>query len=296
GDLTAPQYQEIQMSLPPDSADSSYELEILAAPMGDIKNVELMHEPDYVDALLSAVPASGLHAIDADTSLCPASGQAALRGVGAVTQAVDMMFAKDYPNKRIFCATRPPGHHAEPDRAMGFCLFNNVAIGAAYAAEKYGAERVAVIDFDVHHGNGTEACFLDRKDFLFVSTHQSPLYPGTGQADFAGQHGNILNCPLPAGADGDLIREVFRNKILPRLENFQPGLILVSAGFDGHENDPLAQFRLIDDDYFWMTKEICDVANKYCQGRVISVLEGGYDLNALQTAVKAHLDGLAIGL
>jgi acetoin utilization deacetylase AcuC-like enzyme len=218
------------------------------------------------------------------------SCEATLRASGGLCFAIDQILEDSA--LRAFCAVRPPGHHAEPERAMGFCLLNNVAIGALHALENPDVERVAIIDFDVHHGNGTQAVFEQNPDVLFVSSHQMPLYPGTGQPAETGC-GNILNLPLAPGDGSEAFRKAWSQHGLPTVHRFNPDLILVSAGFDAHQRDPLAQIELQDEDYRWITEEICDIATDSCHGRVASILEGGYDLQALASASREHAEGLA---
>jgi acetoin utilization deacetylase AcuC-like enzyme len=228
--------------------------------------------------------------IDSDTIMSAGSAEAALRAAGAVIRAVDGVMAGEFAN--AFCAVRPPGHHAERDRAMGFCLFNNVAIGALHARAAHKLERIAVIDFDVHHGNGTQDIFYDDPNLLYASTHQSPLYPGTGYASECGVAGNILNVPLPPGAGGEAFRAAYAGTILPALERFAPQFIFISAGFDAHRADPLAELELDESDFAWATTQICKVAARACSGRVVSALEGGYDLEALARSTAAHVRAL----
>jgi acetoin utilization deacetylase AcuC-like enzyme len=225
-------------------------------------------------------------ALDADTWLSPGSAEAALRAAGAAVAAVDAVFGGEAA--RAFCAVRPPGHHASADTPMGFCLFNNVAVAAAHAIAAHGLARVAIADFDVHHGNGTQAIFAADPRVLYLSSHQMPLYPGTGQPGERGA-GNVFNVPLPPGSDGDTFRGAWRDKLLPALERFGPQLLLVSAGFDAHQRDPLAQLRLVADDYAWLTGELVAGARRHAQGRLVSTLEGGYDLDALRECSVAHL-------
>lgn len=251
-----------------------------------------VHDPAYVSRVLASIPESGLSALDPDTVLSPGSGVAALRAAGALIDAVDAVVGGDAP--RVFCAVRPPGHHAEPERGMGFCLFNNVAIGAAHALAEHGLERVAIIDFDVHHGNGTQAAFEAQPAVLFGSSHQSPLYPGTGMASETGV-GNIVNMPLDPGSDGEIFREVWQSRFLPRLEAFHPQMIFISAGFDGHRDDPLANLNLVESDFTWITSELVRVAEDACEGKIVSTLEGGYDLDALSRSVAAHVEALMPG-
>ena len=259
------------------------------APAATIDQISRVHPVEFIELLLAAVPASGIHQVDADTSLCPASGEAALRAAGALCAAVDAVITGEVAN--AFCAVRPPGHHAEPAQAMGFCLFNNVAIGALHARAAHGIHRVAVIDFDVHHGNGTQASFWDDPGLFFGSTHQSPLYPGTGAASERGL-GNIVNAPLPPGADGVAFRHAMERVVLPALDDFAPELLMVSAGFDAHRDDPLANLGLVEDDYAWITERLAEVAARHCAGRIVATLEGGYDLRALAASAAAHVAAL----
>jgi acetoin utilization deacetylase AcuC-like enzyme len=261
------------------------------APRATVEQLERVHPAIHVETILNSVPEAGFHRVDADTAMSPGSGEAALRAAGAVTFAVDEVMAGRARN--AFCAIRPPGHHAEPDQAMGFCLFNNVAIGALHARDAYGLARVAVIDFDVHHGNGTQACFETDPNLFYASTHQWPLYPGTGRAGERGL-GNILNACLAPGAGSAEFREVFAEVVLPALTQFAPDFIFISAGFDAHYADPLANLRLSEDDYGWATTELVGVANKLCHGRVVSTLEGGYDLAALAASTRAHVRALQL--
>jgi acetoin utilization deacetylase AcuC-like enzyme len=261
------------------------------APRATRDDLALIHPPHFVDAVMRAIPTQGHAALDPDTIVSPGSGEAALHAAGAVCAAVKAVIAGETPN--AFCAVRPPGHHAEPEQAMGFCLFNNVAVGAA-RARHYGCARVAVIDFDVHHGNGTQAAFAADGDFFYASTHQSPFYPGTGAADEIGV-GNIVNVPLPAGAGSVAFRHAYERTILPALATFQPEFLLISAGFDAHRRDPLAQLMLEEDDYRWVTQRILDVARLHAKGRVVSTLEGGYDLAALAASTAIHVAVLMEG-
>ncbi len=249
-----------------------------------------VHPQNYLAAMDEAVPQDGYTFIDADTVMAPGTLTAAHLSAGAAVQAVDLVMAGDARN--VFCAMRPPGHHAEPETAMGFCFFSNAAIAARHAQAVHGLERVAVVDFDVHHGNGTEAAFFHEPTLFYASTHQHPLYPGTGAADVTGVANNILNVPLPPHADGAMMRAAYEEKILPALDRFAPQLLIISAGFDGHRADPLAQMELTDGDFTWMTQQLCAVAARHCEGRLISLLEGGYDLDALGSATAAHLRAL----
>lgn len=256
------------------------------APRAERAWIERAHPAAFVERLLSMIPKSGYAAIDGDTILSPESGEAALRAAGALCAAVDAVMVGEGSN--AFCAVRPPGHHAEATEAMGFCLFNNVAIGALHARAAHGCERVAVVDFDVHHGNGTQAMFERDRNLFFASTHQSPFYPGTGLASERGV-GNIVNVPLRSGSGSAQFRAAMSDTVLPALVAFQPEFILISAGFDAHRDDPLAGLRLTDEDFAWVTEEILDVARKSCAGRVVSTLEGGYDLHAIATSACAHV-------
>lgn len=257
------------------------------SPLAEDADLLLAHPQAYVDAIRDAAPARGLVALDADTSMSPGTWEAALRGVGGCLAAVDAVLAGEAKN--AFVATRPPGHHAEKNRAMGFCLFGNVAIAARHALERHGLSRVAVVDFDVHHGNGTQDILWDEDRALFISTHQMPLYPGTGAAGERGAADNILNLPLPPGSGGPAVRDVYSARILPRLEEFAPELILISAGFDAHRADPLANLNWETEDFAWITRELCALADRVCGGRIVSSLEGGYDLAALAEACAAHV-------
>ncbi len=262
------------------------ELQREEAPRASIEDIARVHPRGFVDDLLASVPSNGVAHIDADTAMSPGSGEAALRAAGAVCRAVDAVVSGDAQN--AFCAVRPPGHHAEPETSMGFCLFNNVAVGALYAREKFGLEKAAVIDFDVHHGNGTQAMFEADENLFYASTHQSPLYPGTGGASETGV-GNIVNVPLEQGADRGAFRASYEKVILPALRAFDPHILFISAGFDGHADDPLAGLNLSEPDYVWVTKELMDVAQNACEGRIVSTLEGGYDLGALARSTSAHV-------
>ena len=271
-------------------ADEFDALERREAPRAQVEQVARAHSLAFVEAVLNAIEADGNVAFDADTRASPGSGEAALRAVGAVCAAVDAVMAGEAQN--AFCAVRPPGHHAEPHRAMGFCLFNNVAAGAAQAQAVHGLERIAVVDFDVHHGNGTQAKFWDNADLFYASTHQSPLYPGTGDRSERGQYGNIVNVPLAPMSGSVDFREAMTGEVLPALHSFGPDFILISAGFDAHVDDPLAGLRFTDDDFEWATAEIANIARDVCQSRLVSTLEGGYDLNALERCAAAHVRAL----
>lgn len=259
------------------------------APRASLEQIALIHPGDFAQRMLAAVPKQGYAAIDADTVLSPGSGEAALRAAGACIAAVDAVMKGEAQN--AFCAVRPPGHHAEPLHAMGFCLFNNVAIAAVHARRTHNIERVAVIDFDVHHGNGTQAAFEQDRTLLYASTHQMPLYPGTGAASERGV-GNIVNAPLRPMSGSEQFRKAFSTIILPALESFRPEFVIISAGFDAHRDDPLAQLMLDEADYAWSTERLVEVAKKHAQGRIVSSLEGGYDLDALAASAAAHVAAL----
>ncbi len=266
-------------------------LERRAPPEAGREALERVHSQDYVEFVLDTLPDQGHARFDADTIASPGTKEAALRAAGATIAAVDALAGGEA--QTAFCAMRPPGHHAEPARAMGFCFFNSVAVGAAHARAVHGLGRVAVVDFDVHHGNGTQAIFWNEPDVLFASTHQMPFYPGTGAERDSGAHGQIVNAPLPPGADGKAFRQRFENRILPAVEAFRPEIILVSAGFDAHRADPLAQLELEAADFAWATRRLLAIARHHAGGRLAAVLEGGYDLAALEECVGAHVDVLA---
>jgi acetoin utilization deacetylase AcuC-like enzyme len=247
----------------------------------------------HSDALLCEVldiPVDGQRRLDADTAMNGDSAEAALRAAGAVCAAVDAVMRTDAA--RAFCAVRPPGHHATPSHAMGFCLFNSVAVGAAHAVEAHGLQRVAVIDFDVHHGNGTQDIFWDEPRVMYASSHQRGLYPGTGTPDERGR-GNVFNMPLPEGCAGPLFRRAWSEKLLPEIDAFRPQLLMISAGFDAHRLDPLAGLMLEAGDYAWITTELAAIADRHAKGRIVSSLEGGYSLTALRDCSVAHVKALA---
>ena len=260
------------------------------APLAAEDDLLRVHARSYVQAIRKAAPAAGWIALDPDTHMSAGSLAAAYRAAGAVVRAVDMVLAGEVQN--AFAAVRPPGHHAETDTAMGFCLFGNIAIGAKHALDHHGLTRVAIVDFDVHHGNGTQALVEDDPRILFISSHQMPLWPGTGQAHDTGPHGTILNVPLKPGTGSKVFRDTYERLVFPRVDAFAPQLVLISAGFDAHEDDPLAGLNLITDDFAWVTRRLCDLADKHCQGRVVSALEGGYDLPALGASAAAHVNVL----
>jgi acetoin utilization deacetylase AcuC-like enzyme len=261
-------------------------------PAATMESLLLCHPRSYVEALMRASPQSGLKQLDSDTMMSPGTLEAALRAAGAATQAVDEVVAGRAAN--VFCATRPPGHHAETATAMGFCLFNNAAIAARHAQKVHGVERVAIIDFDVHHGNGTQDIFQADPSVLYCSTHQMPLYPGTGAKNETGV-GNIVNAPLNPDDGGNAFREAVRSRVLPALDNFRPDLVIISAGFDAHHRDPLAQINLTGDDFDWVTGQLMNVAERYASNRVVSILEGGYDLEGLAESAGLHICRLMKG-
>ncbi len=267
-------------------------LDRVQSPMGDPETILRVHPRHYVDRIEAAIPETGMARIDADTSVSPKSWQAALTGVGAACAAVDDVFAGRAAN--VFVAARPPGHHAEKVTAMGFCLFNNAAVAARHAQKAHGAERVAIVDWDVHHGNGTQDIFWTDPSVLYCSTHQMPLYPGTGAKDETGV-GNIVNAPLAPDTDGEVFRDAFESRILPALDAFRPDLIIISAGFDAHHRDPLAEINLVEDDFSWATGKLMDRAARFSSNRLVSLLEGGYDLQGLALSVAAHVGRLMKG-
>lgn len=259
------------------------------APLAELAAIERLHPQAYVEAIEAASPKRDLVWLDPDTVMSPGSWNAALRAAGAAIYAVDKVMTGNAKN--AFCAVRPPGHHAEPARPMGFCLFNNVAVAALHARTKHGAERVAVVDFDVHHGNGTQDAFWSDRNLFYGSTHQMPLFPGTGALSETGQ-GNIWNAPLSPGDGRQHFQEAFRSRILPALDDFAPDFLLLSAGFDAHRDDPLAQINLVEEDFTWVTDKLLEVAEKHTGGRLVSTLEGGYNLEALGRSVAAHVEAL----
>jgi len=263
------------------------------APMAPQEVVALCHPLDYVEAIRNASPDDGMVRLDADTSMSSGSFEAALRAVGGGTLAVDELMTGKAAN--AFVAVRPPGHHAETARPMGFCLFNSAAIAARYAQRKHGAERAAIVDFDVHHGNGSQDIFWSDRNVMYCSTHEMPLYPGTGAVSERGAFNNIVNAPLSAGDGGNEFREAFETAILPRLREFRPDILIISAGFDAHTRDPLANLNLVEADYAWVTRKLMEIADASAQGRIVSMLEGGYDLQGLSRSVAAHVTALMHG-
>jgi acetoin utilization deacetylase AcuC-like enzyme len=249
-----------------------------------------VHPEAYVALLETAAPDQGLRQLDPDTAMSPGTWEALQRAAGGAVAAVDRVLQGEVAN--AFVATRPPGHHAERATAMGFCFFNNVAIAARHAQAAYGLDRVAVMDFDVHHGNGTQDIFWSDASVLYASTHEMPLYPGTGAAAENGEHGTIVNAPLRSGDGGEAFRAAIETSILPRLDDFRPNLMIISAGFDAHRRDPLASLNLVEADFAWVTAKLMDVADRHAGGRLVSVLEGGYDLRGLADSVAAHVTTL----
>jgi acetoin utilization deacetylase AcuC-like enzyme len=260
------------------------------APEGSLDLVTLCHNEHYVSELRHIAPDKGVIYLDSDTSMSPGTWEAAMRGVGGAVTATDAVMEGKHDN--AFVAVRPPGHHAETARPMGFCLFDNVAIAARHAQRKYGITRAAIVDFDVHHGNGTQEIFWSDKSVMYCSTHQMPLFPGTGAAGERGEHDTIVNAPLASEDGGVQFRAAFERRILPALEKFAPELIMISAGFDAHYRDPLASLNLKAEDFDWVTRKLMDVADKSAAGRIVSVLEGGYDLQGLKESVAAHVSAL----
>ena len=260
------------------------------APEGNLQSVMLCHPEHYVTELRHIAPSSGMVYIDGDTSMSPGTWEAVMRGVGGAVAATDAVMTGAHNN--AFVAVRPPGHHAEKATPMGFCFFDNAAIAARHAQSKYGIARAAVVDFDVHHGNGTQDIFWTDKTVMYCSTHQMPLFPGTGASSERGEHDNIVNAPLVSEDGGAQFRSAFENRILPHLRKFAPELIIISAGFDAHYRDPLASLNLKAEDFAWVTGKLMDVADQTAGGRIVSVLEGGYDLQGLTESVAAHVTAL----
>ena len=260
------------------------------APKSDFEVLKLVHPEEYIEAVRAASPRRGHVHLDGDTVMSPGSLEAAMRAVGAGIRAVDAVMTGEAQN--AFCSVRPCGHHAEPSRAMGFCIFSSIAIAGKYAREKHGAERIAVVDFDVHHGNGTQAAYWNDKDLFFASTHQMPLFPGTGAPNETGVADNIVNAPLRSGDGGEKFKAAFNERILPALRNFRPDILLISAGFDAHRDDPLASLMLVEKDFGWATAKLLEIAEETAGGRVVSMLEGGYDLRGLAGSVAVHVKTL----
>lgn len=255
----------------------------------DQKIIEHVHNKKYLNKISSSFPKSGIQFLDGDTILSPGSKQAALDAVGSILLGIDQVVNKQFKN--TFCSVRPPGHHAESDKAMGFCIYNNIAVGAAYLLNHYNYNKVAIIDYDVHHGNGTQEIFYNNPNVLYISTHQYPFYPGTGSSNEKGGSNNILNVPLEAGTSSNIYFNSFEH-VLKKLKDFKPEFILLSSGFDAHTQDPLAQVNLKSKDFYEITKRIINVANNICNGKIVSILEGGYDLNALRESAYEHVKAL----
>ena len=251
--------------------------------------LENTHNKDYINFVEKSFPEKGLSFLDGDTIISPGSKEATADAVGSIITAIDGVQNKEFHN--AFCAVRPPGHHAERNKAMGFCIYNNVAVGAHYLLEKYKFNKVAIIDFDVHHGNGTQDIFYDNEKVLYISTHQYPYYPGTGHEKEKGKYNNIFNIPLPAGTTSEEYLNAYEF-VLKKIKEFKPKFILLSAGFDAHKDDPLAQFQLTSKDFYNLTKRTLNLAKLCCEGKVVSILEGGYDLNALQESTEMHVNAL----
>jgi acetoin utilization deacetylase AcuC-like enzyme len=268
------------------------DLDRVEAPLGDEATILYAHPAEHVARVRAAIPDVGIARIDGDTTASPKSWQAVVTAIGAANAAVDDVFEGRADN--VFVAARPPGHHAEKTTAMGFCLFNTAAIAARYAQKKHGAERVAIVDWDVHHGNGTQDIFWDDPSVLYCSTHQMPLYPGTGAKNETGA-GNIVNAPLEPRTGSELFRDALLSRVLPALDNFAPDLILISAGFDAHHRDPLAEINLTEDDFDWATGQLMERAVRHSGGKLVSLLEGGYDLQGLAFSVAAHVARLMKG-
>jgi acetoin utilization deacetylase AcuC-like enzyme len=275
------------------TAEKFQSLARVEAPQAALETITLCHPLDYVTQIREATPDSGIVHLDADTSLSPGSFAAALHAAGGAVLAVDEVLNKKAAN--AFVATRPPGHHAETARPMGFCLFDNAAIAARYAQQRHGVARVAIVDFDVHHGNGSQEIFWADETVMYCSTHQMPLFPGTGAVIEAGEYDTVVNAPLRPGDGGEAFRDAFESRVLPRLREFAPELIIISAGFDAHMRDPLANINLVEADFAWATQKIMDVADRCAQGRIVSLLEGGYDLEALANSCAAHVTALMHG-
>ena len=256
----------------------------------DLKYLQLAHDKDYLNNVKDSFPIEGLNFLDGDTILSPGSKEATSDAVGSIIAAIDGVMNKDFSN--AFCAVRPPGHHAERQKAMGFCVYNNIAVGAFYLLEKYKLSKVAIIDFDVHHGNGTQNIFYNNEKVLYISSHQYPYYPGSGAANEKGINDNVLNIPLAAGTQTHEFLNAYDN-IFIKLKRFKPEFILLSAGFDAHKNDPLAQINLESEDYYTLTKRIKSIAKNLCGEKIVSILEGGYDLNALKESVHYHIKSLS---
>jgi len=268
----------------------SLDLNRVTAPLAADDDLLRVHPEGYIRDIRKTRPNDGFAQIDGDTFMSPGSVDAAYRAAGAVVRAVDMVLGGEAPN--AFCAIRPPGHHAETETAMGFCLFGNAALAAKHALDHHGLKRVAVVDFDVHHGNGTQDLLWDEARALVITSQQMPLWPGSGRPDETGAYETVLNIPLAPGSGGAGMRAAYETQAFPRLRAFKPELIIISAGFDAHQDDPLANLNWSTGDFAWVTEELCKIADELCDGRIVSTLEGGYDLNALAEATRAHVEEL----
>jgi acetoin utilization deacetylase AcuC-like enzyme len=286
---TGPSHPERQARLTSALAALS-DFPTIEAREAELEEIYLAHSADYVMNVQASMPEDGYSALDGDTVISPHSWEAAIHAAGAVCQAVDDVLSERCT--RAFCAVRPPGHHAMPDHAMGFCVFNNIFIGARHAQEKHGIDKIAIVDFDVHHGNGTDAMVRKSENIFFASSHQYPFYPGTGapEMDIAGK---TLNVPLSDGSGSEEFRNAYTEIIFPALEKFKPSLLMISAGFDAHKDDPLANISLTEDDFEWVTKGLCNIADKFCGGKIIATLEGGYNLEALHSSIEAHIQSMS---
>jgi acetoin utilization deacetylase AcuC-like enzyme len=251
--------------------------------------LETTHNSDYINFVEKSIPIKGLSFLDGDTIVSPGSKDATRDAVGSIITAIDGVQNKEFKN--AFCAVRPPGHHAEKNKAMGFCIYNNIAAGANYLIDKYKLNKIAIIDFDVHHGNGTQDIFYDNEKVLYISTHQFPFYPGSGTEQEKGKYNNIFNIPLPAGTNSEEYLNAYEF-VLKKIKKFKPEFILFSAGFDAHKDDPLAQFQLVSKDFYELTKRTLELSKLYCDGKIVSILEGGYDLLALQESTEMHVNAL----
>ena len=274
-------------------AEKFQSLARVQAPQAALEVIALCHPMDYITQIRDAIPMEGIVQLDADTSMSHGTFEAALRAAGGAVYAVDEVMTKKAAN--AFVAVRPPGHHAETARPMGFCFFDNAAIAARYARSRYGIARAAIVDFDVHHGNGSQEIFWADRSVMYCSTHQMPLYPGTGAVSESGEFDTVVNAPLRPGDGGEAFRAAFENRLLPRLRDFAPELVIISAGFDAHMRDPLANLNLVEADFAWATQKLMDVANRFADDRVVSLLEGGYDLEALANSTAAHVTTLMHG-
>ncbi|WP_170588259.1 histone deacetylase family protein [Ruegeria arenilitoris] len=266
------------------------DLQRVTAPLAADDDLLRIHPESFIREIRDSRPTEGFRQIDGDTFMSPGSVDAAYRAAGAVVRAVDMVLGGEAPN--AFCAIRPPGHHAERETAMGFCLFGNAALAAKHALDHHGRDRVAVVDFDVHHGNGTQDLLWDETRALVITSQQMPLWPGSGRPNETGAHDTIVNIPLAPGTGGAEMRAAYEAQAFPRLRAFKPELIIISAGFDAHQDDPLANLNWSTDDFAWITAQLCRIADELCGGRIVSTLEGGYDLNALAKATRAHVEEL----